>query len=209
MIFGGKDQKAKAQPPRSTKAPFEIETIVGPNTSLKGDIRSSGGVRIDGDFGGTIELAGNLIVGENATVVANILDQTFIVRSEFNGIVEVLYMFLSALVLGIIGVGRRSWIFWLFSVLLLGLAVVGSYWGFTVHTLWFEPLFPILLILVLTLTLQIVSLRSPAIEPDEVEVIGSEAVNTMTAAKTISVATWTIININPKSDHAYICRIYS
>ena len=120
-------------------------------------------------------------VEKHATVVANILDQAFIVRSEFNGVVEVLYMFLSAFVLGIVGVGRRSWILWFFSVLLLGLAVLGSYWGFTVHTLWFEPLFPMLLILVLTLTLQIVSLRPPAIAPDEVELNHSGAVKTMMA----------------------------
>ena len=85
MIFGGKDQKQKAQPARSTKAPFEIETIVGPNTSLKGDIRSSGGVRIDGDFGGTIELAGNLIIGENATVVANITAHNVQVQGTVQG----------------------------------------------------------------------------------------------------------------------------
>jgi cytoskeletal protein CcmA (bactofilin family) len=85
MIFGGKDQKPKTQPPRSSKAPFEIETIVGPNTSLKGDIRSSGGVRIDGDFGGTIELAGNLIIGENATVVANITAHNVQVQGTVQG----------------------------------------------------------------------------------------------------------------------------
>jgi len=68
MIFSGKEQKAKSQP----KSPVEIETILGPNTSLKGDICSSGGVRIDGDFSGTIEIAGNLIVGEQAKVSATI-----------------------------------------------------------------------------------------------------------------------------------------
>jgi cytoskeletal protein CcmA (bactofilin family) len=85
MIFGGKDQKPKTQPPRSAKASLEIETIVGPNTSLQGDIRSSGGVRIDGDFGGTIELAGNLIVGENATVVAKITAHNVQVQGTVQG----------------------------------------------------------------------------------------------------------------------------
>ena len=83
MIFGAKqDQKPKAP---SVKAPSEIETIVGPNTSLKGDIRSSGGVRIDGDFGGTIELAGNLIVGENATVVATITAHNVQIQGTVQG----------------------------------------------------------------------------------------------------------------------------
>lgn len=71
MIFGTKDKKA-APPAAGGRSPVEIETILGPNTSVRGDIRSSGGVRIDGDFGGTIEIAGNLIIGENAKVIADI-----------------------------------------------------------------------------------------------------------------------------------------
>lgn len=71
MIFG-KDRKAKTQPRPAAKPAVEIETMVGANTGIKGDVRSSGGVRIDGDFEGTIEIAGNLIVGEAAKVVATI-----------------------------------------------------------------------------------------------------------------------------------------
>jgi len=119
---------------------------------------------------------------KHATVVANILDQCFIVRSEFNGVAEVLFMFLTAVALGTVGVGRRSWILWLFAVLLLGLAVAGSYWGFTVHHLWFEPLFPVLLIFFLTFALQVVSLRSPVIAPDKVKETRFEAIETMAAA---------------------------
>ena len=54
------------------KGPVEIETVVGANTSMKGDVRSSGGVRIEGDFEGTIEIAGNLVIGESSKVVAQI-----------------------------------------------------------------------------------------------------------------------------------------
>ena len=121
-------------------------------------------------------------VEKHATVVANILDQSFIVRSEFNGIAEVLFMFLGAVVLGLVAVGRRSWLLWLSSFLLLGLTVAGSYWGFAVHHLWFEPLFPVLLILFLTLVLQVVSLRSPVIAVDKVEETRLEALETVAAA---------------------------
>lgn len=72
MIFSGKQKKGQEQLQIRTKAPTELETILGPNTSTKGDVRSSGGVRIEGDFEGTIDIAGNLIVGENARVVADI-----------------------------------------------------------------------------------------------------------------------------------------
>jgi len=72
MFFGGKSRKPKDQPRVMAKAPVEIETLIGPNTSMRGDLRSSGGVRIDGDFGGTIEIAGNLIVGPAAKVAATV-----------------------------------------------------------------------------------------------------------------------------------------
>ena len=85
MIFG-KDQKAKQpQSAKASRAPTEIETILGPNTSIKGDVRSSGGVRIDGDFGGTVEIAGNLIIGENAKVVATIAANNVQIQGTVRG----------------------------------------------------------------------------------------------------------------------------
>jgi cytoskeletal protein CcmA (bactofilin family) len=72
MLFGGKEKKVKQQPRPVAKVAVEIETVLGPNTSINGDIKSSGGVRIDGDFSGTIDIAGNLLVGETAKVVATI-----------------------------------------------------------------------------------------------------------------------------------------
>ena len=72
MVFSGREKKAKAQPRPPAKAAVELETIVGANTSIRGDVRSSGGVRVDGDLEGTIDIAGNLIVGEAARVVATI-----------------------------------------------------------------------------------------------------------------------------------------
>ena len=72
MFFGGKSRKPKDQPRAAAKAQVEIETLVGPNTSIKGDLKSSGGVRIDGDFSGTIDIAGNLIVGPAAKVAATV-----------------------------------------------------------------------------------------------------------------------------------------
>jgi cytoskeletal protein CcmA (bactofilin family) len=72
MVFGSKEKKAKAQARPAAKNAVEIETVFGANTSLNGDVRSSGGIRIDGDFEGTIDIAGNLVIGETAQVVATI-----------------------------------------------------------------------------------------------------------------------------------------
>jgi cytoskeletal protein CcmA (bactofilin family) len=84
MVFG-KDRKAKVQARPVAKAAVEIETIVGANTSLKGDVRSSGGVRIEGDFEGTLDIAGNLIVGEAAKVVATISAHNVQIQGSVQG----------------------------------------------------------------------------------------------------------------------------
>ena len=54
------------------KATTQIEVRLGPNASVRGELHSSGGARIDGDLVGSIDIAGNLIIGENAKVIATI-----------------------------------------------------------------------------------------------------------------------------------------
>lgn len=108
-------------------------------------------------------------VEKHATVVANILDNRFISRSALNGVVEVLFMLLSALALGMIAGSCRARFLWLFCALLLGLTVAGSYWGFTTRNLWFKPLFPAILLLFLTPVLQVVRLHLAMIAPDKPE----------------------------------------
>ena len=85
MVFG-RDKKARAQQQRpNAKATVELETSVGANTSIKGDIRSSGGVRVDGDFEGTLDIAGNLIVGEAAKVVATVAAHNVQIQGTLQG----------------------------------------------------------------------------------------------------------------------------
>jgi cytoskeletal protein CcmA (bactofilin family) len=50
----------------------KIETIIGPNAHFRGDIQSDGGVRVDGIFEGSIDITGNLVIGEGAKVIADI-----------------------------------------------------------------------------------------------------------------------------------------
>jgi cytoskeletal protein CcmA (bactofilin family) len=74
MLFGReKKQEPKPRETAATAAPSsKIETIIGPNAYVRGDIQSDGGVRIDGVFEGSIDITGNLIVGEAAKIVADI-----------------------------------------------------------------------------------------------------------------------------------------
>ena len=51
----------------------KIENVLGPNTSFQGHMRSDGNVRVDGVFEGSIETAGNVIIGPSARVMADII----------------------------------------------------------------------------------------------------------------------------------------
>ncbi len=50
----------------------KIETIIGPNAHFRGDVQADGGVRIDGVFEGTLDITGNLVIGEGAKVLAEV-----------------------------------------------------------------------------------------------------------------------------------------
>jgi cytoskeletal protein CcmA (bactofilin family) len=50
----------------------KIETIIGPNAHFRGEIQSDGGMRIDGICEGTLDIAGNLVIGEAAKLIADI-----------------------------------------------------------------------------------------------------------------------------------------
>ncbi len=48
-----------------------VNTIIGEGTSLKGDVKVEGSVRVDGDFEGTIEATDTLVIGEAGKVDGN------------------------------------------------------------------------------------------------------------------------------------------
>ncbi len=50
----------------------KIENVLGPSATYHGNLKSEGNVRIDGYFDGSIETAGNVIIGETAKVIAEI-----------------------------------------------------------------------------------------------------------------------------------------
>jgi cytoskeletal protein CcmA (bactofilin family) len=54
------------------RQPVGFETILGAGATLKGDLRSQGNVRLDGTFEGTLEIDGNVLVGETAKITADI-----------------------------------------------------------------------------------------------------------------------------------------
>jgi cytoskeletal protein CcmA (bactofilin family) len=51
---------------------LKTNSVIGKETELKGNLKDRESIRIDGKFEGEIEVGGNLIVGEDAVIKANI-----------------------------------------------------------------------------------------------------------------------------------------
>ncbi|MCU0522000.1 MAG: polymer-forming cytoskeletal protein [Anaerolineae bacterium] len=90
-FLGGKN---KAQPtmdsaPRvpspGRPASSPIETTIGPNTQIKGDIQGDGGLRVDGVIEGSIEVTGNLVITESAKIRAEIKANNISVAGALQG----------------------------------------------------------------------------------------------------------------------------
>lgn len=62
----------QVQPVAPVRQPVGFETVLGANSTLYGDLKSQANVRLDGTFEGTLEIEGNVLVGETAKITADI-----------------------------------------------------------------------------------------------------------------------------------------
>jgi cytoskeletal protein CcmA (bactofilin family) len=62
-----------------------IENVIGPTATFVGELKCDGGVRIDGVFQGSLETMGNVIIGEAAKVVANIVGRNISISGAVKG----------------------------------------------------------------------------------------------------------------------------
>jgi cytoskeletal protein CcmA (bactofilin family) len=69
----------------AARPPVGFETVIGPHTTLKGEIQSAANVRIDGKFDGTIALEGNLVVGETAVIHAEVTAHNITISGKIFG----------------------------------------------------------------------------------------------------------------------------
>ena len=58
--------------PMPTTQPVGFESVLGANCTIEGTLRSNSNVRLDGIFTGTLEISGNVLVGETAKITADI-----------------------------------------------------------------------------------------------------------------------------------------
>jgi cytoskeletal protein CcmA (bactofilin family) len=75
-------EPAPAPVPRQ---PVGFETVLGPNCVLSGELRSQANVRLDGTFEGTLEIDGNILVGETAKINADIHAKNISVAGAVRG----------------------------------------------------------------------------------------------------------------------------
>jgi cytoskeletal protein CcmA (bactofilin family) len=62
-----------------------IENVIGPTATFVGELKCDGGVRIDGVFQGSVETMGNIIIGEAAKVVADMVGRNVSVSGAVKG----------------------------------------------------------------------------------------------------------------------------
>jgi cytoskeletal protein CcmA (bactofilin family) len=85
--------------------------LIGGGTSIVGNIKSNGDVRIDGTLKGNISISGKLVVGETGQIEGDIQCQNADISGEIKGTVsvtELLALKASAKILGDIVTGKIS-----------------------------------------------------------------------------------------------------
>ena len=82
---------------------ISINTIIGKGSSITGNLRINGFVRLDGDVNGNLETDGNLIIGDNARIKGDVKAKSIIIGGIIVGNViaqESVKLLSSAAVLG-------------------------------------------------------------------------------------------------------------
>ena len=79
-------RKNTPAPPVSVPSAERVTSVLGPGITWKGNLRGSGGVRIEGAFEGDISLRGMVIIGETGRATCeNLRANTIIVAGTVNG----------------------------------------------------------------------------------------------------------------------------
>ena len=67
----------------------QIETIIGKDTSFQGTIEVKGTIRVDGKFEGQINSNGDIIIGENGEVKAQIQARNALIAGTLQGNISI------------------------------------------------------------------------------------------------------------------------
>jgi len=75
---------------RPPTKPDEIETVIGKETKIKGNITAGGSIRIDGTLEGDLAAAGHVIIGESGVIKAAIKAKSVTVAGTVTGNLDVI-----------------------------------------------------------------------------------------------------------------------
>ena len=96
---------AKVTKPKNkkTRGVFSVNTIIGPNSFIRGDIETSGFTRIDGNVKGNLNSQGRVVVGAGARMRSSITGTSITIGGVVDGNIlasERLVVLSSALIIG-------------------------------------------------------------------------------------------------------------
>jgi len=89
----------------------EMEIIIGKESVLKGNINTKGTIHIDGQFEGEINTAGDIIIGDNGMIRAQVIANNAMIAGIFYGnvhVTEKLELMPSARIYGDVKVGTLT-----------------------------------------------------------------------------------------------------
>ncbi|SHM17975.1 protein CcmA, bactofilin family [Caldanaerovirga acetigignens] len=77
-MFGRKNEKIKVNPEA-------VDTLIGKGTEIKGTVKATGVLRIEGKVEGELESTGDIIVAETGVVNAQLKARNAVIAGEVNG----------------------------------------------------------------------------------------------------------------------------
>lgn len=105
-MFNSKEVKSKVKGPEVISGELNI---IGVGTSITGDIKSNGDLRIDGSITGTVTSKARIVQGPNGNIEGDVLAQNGDIQGTVSGtidITEILYLKSTAIVNGDISSGK-------------------------------------------------------------------------------------------------------
>ncbi|HLA53868.1 MAG TPA: polymer-forming cytoskeletal protein [Flavitalea sp.] len=83
------NQKSKSDISLDSAIPVSGASIIASGTTLKGDITSTGDIRIDGTLNGNINCSAKVVIGANGIVEGDITGQQADIMGKVNGTIKV------------------------------------------------------------------------------------------------------------------------
>jgi len=84
----GRGKKEEKSSKKTSSRNLQIDTVIGPNAHFRGDIQADGGARIEGVFEGSIDITGNLVIGEGSKVIAEIKAHNISISGAVKGDID-------------------------------------------------------------------------------------------------------------------------